>query len=142
LIKRIIIDVDLDKLTFSDLTKTSNALAYLESLGTLELLSFSVRSVVGNGSIPKLNGERKSIQNAKLNPSAVRLLKALDEHNDPMTAQDLATISRIKPASVRAHLNTFLKRGYVRQTGKAESDGGRASLLWQIIKAEDKELDA
>jgi len=120
-IQRIIIDVDLSKLSFAEQHGITGAIATLQQYATTPYMHLEVTEVAGIGRTGVRNprADKKAIDERALQPQTKTVLEFLQRADHALTPQEIAAGTGIGENSVRGQLNILLKRGLAKpQHGK------------------------
>ena len=131
-IQRIIIDVDLSKLSFAEQHGITGAIATLQQYTTTPYMHLEVTEVAGIGRTGPRNprADKKAMDKRVLQPQTKIVLDFLKQADRPLTPQEIATGTGIGENSVRGQLNMLLKRGLAKpQQGKPKP--------WSLIRGRD-----
>jgi hypothetical protein len=112
-IQRIIIDVDLSKLSFAEQHGITGAIATLQRYATTPYMHLEVSEVAGVGRTGPRNprADRKAIDERVLQPQTKIVFDCLKQAGRALTPQEIAAETGIGENSVRGQLNTLWKRG-------------------------------
>ncbi len=112
-IQRIIIDVDLSKLSFAEQHGITGAIATLQQYANTPYMHLEVTEVGGIGRTGPRNprADKKAIDERALQPQTKIVFDCLKQAGRALTPQEIATETGIGENSVRGQLNMLLKRG-------------------------------